>query len=238
MYRFEMENAPPNQAQKYFNKHGARWSEFNRLSYYDPVTMAVIDPMHTFLQGLMKTQWYHMWVLGGKDKVKVLRAGTEAGVKRELDEIHAGLATFEMPVSSARLPSQVGEPAGGSLTSDEWRALGVLYGPAAIPPVLLKAAQEQPKPTRRNRTQAEGPAPKPRVHPDAASNYLKLAAVLKIFLRRELRDTELVRGTELFLEYVEEYGQVRQTTRTITYQQGNPCWCFSSPSPIYSSSSR
>ncbi|KZT50540.1 hypothetical protein CALCODRAFT_444472 [Calocera cornea HHB12733] len=212
------------QASKYFDKHGARWSEFNRLPYFDPIAMGVIDPMHTFLQGLMKTQWYHNWVLGGKDKVRVLRAGTEAGARRELDEIHAMLATFEMPVSYARLPSQVGEPAGGSLTSDEWRALAVLYGPAAvraflllpvpaltirqIPPVLLKAAREQP--ATRGRSQADGraPVPKPRVHPNAASNYLKLAAVLKIFMRRELLEPELERARGLYLEYFEEYHQI------------------------------
>ncbi|EJU01955.1 hypothetical protein DACRYDRAFT_15916 [Dacryopinax primogenitus] len=86
------------------------------------------------VQGLMKNLWFLVWVQGGKDdhtKV-VLHSWTEAGMLQELDAIHKALATLEMLGWFARLPKQVGEPGGGSLTSDEWRAIAILYGLAVI----------------------------------------------------------------------------------------------------------
>ncbi|KZO90608.1 hypothetical protein CALVIDRAFT_568941 [Calocera viscosa TUFC12733] len=207
---------------RYFKRYGVRWSEFCRLRYFKPVMHSVIDPMHAILQGLTKTQWYYVWVLGGKQGIKVLREGTEAGTRRELDEIHEILARFEIPGWYARLPSQVGYPAGGSLTSDEWCCLAVLYGPAAIPPILLKASKElPPKKTQKKRsaTQQQEPqaedAQTPRVHPAAAQNYLKLATVVKIYLRREITEADLARASALyssfFAEFVEIYGAANVT---------------------------
>ncbi|EJU01672.1 hypothetical protein DACRYDRAFT_16285 [Dacryopinax primogenitus] len=166
------QNGKSKLASKYFTRYGVRWSEFCGLRYFDPIKQGALDPMHLFLPGMMKTVWYNNWVLGGKEKNKVLRGATEAGTRRELDEIHDVLAT-------------IGYPAGGSLTSDEWRALGVLYGPAAIPPVLLKTADP--------------------VHPSAARNYLKLATAIKIYLRREITESDLVSHS------VQIYGEANVT---------------------------
>lgn len=33
----------------YFSLYGVRWSEFTRLSYFDPIRMTIIDPMHNLL---------------------------------------------------------------------------------------------------------------------------------------------------------------------------------------------
>ncbi|KAG2063843.1 hypothetical protein BDR04DRAFT_945156, partial [Suillus decipiens] len=116
----------------FFTKHSARWFELARLPYFDPVRMTVIDPMHRFLLGLLispgiiKTQWFNAWV-----QTNVLRQRT-AKVERELDEIHGLLSTFEMPSWVARLPDQVGYPAGGSLTSDEWKGLALVFCPIVV----------------------------------------------------------------------------------------------------------
>ncbi|KZT54921.1 hypothetical protein CALCODRAFT_510434 [Calocera cornea HHB12733] len=80
---------------------------------------------------------------------------------------------------------EVGEPGGGSLTSDEWRCLAVLYGPAAIPPVLIAAG-----------------------HSAAARNYLKLAASIKIFMRREITQAELERAEDLYRQFLREYVEI------------------------------
>jgi hypothetical protein len=37
-----------------------------------------------------------------------------------------------MPSWVARLPSQVGYPAGGSLTADEWKGLAMVYCPVIV----------------------------------------------------------------------------------------------------------
>ncbi|KZT55123.1 hypothetical protein CALCODRAFT_437660, partial [Calocera cornea HHB12733] len=42
---------PPDKQDDYTRKYGVRWSEFNRLPYFNPITMCVIDPMHSLLLG-------------------------------------------------------------------------------------------------------------------------------------------------------------------------------------------
>ncbi|EJF56722.1 hypothetical protein DICSQDRAFT_70886 [Dichomitus squalens LYAD-421 SS1] len=114
---------------EYFKQHGSRWSELMRLPYYDCVAMTVIDPMHNLLLGksglisVVKNQWYSRWIKGG-----TLRADTKAGTKRELSVLHRFLDTFEAPEWVGRLPLRVGEPAGGSLTADEYKLMIICPG--------------------------------------------------------------------------------------------------------------
>ena len=42
-----------------------------------------------------------------------------------------------MPSWVARLPNQVGYPAGGSLSADEWKALVLVYCPAVVSHPIL-----------------------------------------------------------------------------------------------------
>ncbi|KZT60353.1 hypothetical protein CALCODRAFT_533217, partial [Calocera cornea HHB12733] len=216
VYNLQHSDTPKRKVDDYLKRYGCRWSELCRLPYFDPVTMGVLDPMHMLLQGLTKTLWFHTWVQGGKEKIKLLREGTEAGTRRELDEIHEVLQTFEMPTSYARLPTKVGYPAGGSLTSDEWRALAVVYGPA-------EASQKQPKPKSQGAlTQPDedinlqGNAPHPerlRADPEAAQNYLKFATVLKVYMRREISERDIERASRVYLDFFEEYVKVRSCVR-------------------------
>ncbi|KZO96677.1 hypothetical protein CALVIDRAFT_481011, partial [Calocera viscosa TUFC12733] len=245
VYSLQHSNTRKRKVDDYVKRYGCRWSELCRLPYFNPMTMAVLDPMHMLLQGLTKSLWYYTWVQGGKEKIKVLREGTEAGTQRELDEIHEVLRTFEMPTWYARLPTKVGYPAGGSLTSDEWRALAVVYGPAVVSGIvdvgpsarhqhitydvmlvsddspdtntshmIQKNAKQksQVPPTQsvediqhdEEQLQASLP-PRPRVHPDAAQNYLKFATVLKIYMRREITERDIERASRLYLDFFEEY---------------------------------
>ena len=36
----------------FFKEHSSKWFELSRLSYFDPVRMTVIDPMHNILLGM------------------------------------------------------------------------------------------------------------------------------------------------------------------------------------------
>ncbi len=47
------------------------------------------------------------------------------------------ICQFEMPEWVARMPKEVGYPAGGSLTSDEWKALAMVYCPIIVSCFLL-----------------------------------------------------------------------------------------------------
>lgn len=46
-----LEHTTPAAKAAHFKEYGARWFEFARLPYFDPVRMTVIDPMHNILLG-------------------------------------------------------------------------------------------------------------------------------------------------------------------------------------------
>ncbi|EPQ53843.1 hypothetical protein GLOTRDRAFT_44745, partial [Gloeophyllum trabeum ATCC 11539] len=112
----------------WFLKFGARWTEFARLSYFDLVWFTLIDPMHNVLLGLAKNQWYTRWI-----QTKALRAPTPKS-ECEIGMLHQFLETVESPLWAGRLPMRMGEPAGGSLTADEYKfattgALPIIVSP-------------------------------------------------------------------------------------------------------------
>ncbi|KAJ7725789.1 hypothetical protein B0H16DRAFT_1665830 [Mycena metata] len=125
--------------EEFFSKYGVRWTEFARLIYFDIVRFTVVDPMHNLLLGLAKTQWYNQWI-----QTNTLRADTPRK-NRELHLIHDFLESFEAPLWAGRLPLRVGEPAGGSLTADEYKF--AVTGPWAmiIPMVWDKFAADAAK---------------------------------------------------------------------------------------------
>ncbi|KAI0069570.1 hypothetical protein K474DRAFT_1714113 [Panus rudis PR-1116 ss-1] len=90
--------------------------------------MIVVDPMHNLFLGLVKIHFYAIWV-----KLNVLCK------TKELRRLHALLAELSIPVKLGRLPSLVGEPAGGSLTADQWRILATVVGP------LVRASKARTK---------------------------------------------------------------------------------------------
>lgn len=120
-----LESEPAREA--FVKANAARWTELARLPYFDIVRQIVIDPMHNLLLGLVKTHFYHIWVQN-----KILRK------KHELAALHAFLKDFELPAFLGRLPALVGEPAGGSLTADQWMVLAIVVGPLAIPQIWEK----------------------------------------------------------------------------------------------------
>ncbi|KAL5485641.1 hypothetical protein ACEPAI_6682 [Sanghuangporus weigelae] len=208
-YRDAEPGDEPGQCEDLFKKNGTRYYAMSRLKYFDAVRMSAIDPMHNVLLGLCKRQWLDVWVRGG-----VLRERTRLKV-RELDQIHAYLSSFEMPSWVGRLPNQVGYPAGGSLSADEYKALVLAFCPVVIPLIwrewqpLAQAefnkALEKWEASERDPTVQKYERPKLRMHPDDAENFLKLAAALKIVLGRTIRLTDLDRAERLLKEYLEGF---------------------------------
>ncbi|KAJ7583887.1 hypothetical protein C8J56DRAFT_1166808 [Mycena floridula] len=110
------------QREKFVKEHATRWTELHRLPYFDVCHMVVIDPMHNLFLGVVKTHFYHIWV-----QQNVLRK------TKELRSLHAILDQLQLPSRLGRLPSLIGEPAGGSLTADQWLVLATVVAPLAIP---------------------------------------------------------------------------------------------------------
>ncbi|KAG2133009.1 hypothetical protein DEU56DRAFT_914034 [Suillus clintonianus] len=205
----------------FFKLHSARYFELSRLKYFDPVRMSVIDPMHSFLLGIIHCHWYDSWI-----QTNTIRKRTDKN-KRELDQIHEYLTTFEMPNWVGRLPEQVGYPSGGSLTSDEWKGLALVFCPIVIPFLWQEwypkanTTYDKALTSWENRERQRlicltaGKAkkgddkpstkPVPQMHPSAPDNFLKLAAALKIILGRSFRDADIPRAKELLRDYLMEY---------------------------------
>ncbi|KAI0038536.1 hypothetical protein FA95DRAFT_1505463 [Auriscalpium vulgare] len=221
----------PKEREAFFKEHSARYFELSRLPYFDPVRMTVFDPMHNILLGIVKTHWYNSWV-----QTKALRERT-AKVPRELDQIHNYLRAFEMPSWVARLPQQVGYPAGGSLSADEWKGMATVYGPLVIPfiwdewyPAAVadnarKIAVWRKREDARIRRIASGKAkqedmtaePKPRqrmLHGDD-DNFLKLAAFLKVILGLAMENLDFSDDArELLQDYLFGFYEVRAIAYT------------------------
>ncbi|KAG2070461.1 hypothetical protein BDR04DRAFT_1118327 [Suillus decipiens] len=77
----------------------------------------------THSSGIIHCHWYNSWV-----QTNTSQKQTEKK-EHELDHIHSYLETFEMPSWVGQLPGQVGYPAGGSLMSDEWKGLALIFCP-------------------------------------------------------------------------------------------------------------
>ncbi|KAI0633856.1 hypothetical protein C8Q77DRAFT_1157997 [Trametes polyzona] len=111
-----------NAREEHASAFATRWSELARLPYFHFPRMIVVDPMHNLFLGLVKTHFYHIWV-----QLKVFRKAHEI---REVQEI---LSNVSLPSRLGRLPRFIGEPAGGSLTADQWLILATVVGPLALP---------------------------------------------------------------------------------------------------------
>ncbi|KAF7290474.1 alcohol dehydrogenase [Mycena kentingensis (nom. inval.)] len=202
-------------------KWGARYFDLLRLPYFDPIRQIIIDPMHCIFLGIVKTQWLDAWI---REPAPVLRKRTEKNTC-EIDQIHDYLQAMEMPSWVARLPNQVGYPAGGNLTSDEWKGMLLVFLPLIIPHVwaewypvaesdyakslLNRTKKEQARLERIKKNKAKAgddkpvPRPKPiRMREDDADLLLKLAAFCKIILGGTIDAASLPRAQQLLEDYL------------------------------------
>ncbi|KAI6020536.1 hypothetical protein EDC04DRAFT_2901678 [Pisolithus marmoratus] len=119
-------------ARKAFVKEWAtRYTQLSCLPYFNLVEQIVIDLMHNLFLGLVKMHFYNIWM-----QVLYLDDTT----------LTNAFFKFEIPTSCGKLPTDIGIPAGGSLTADQWLLLTTVYGPIATPQLwstcLAKAQQD------------------------------------------------------------------------------------------------
>ncbi|KAJ7907977.1 hypothetical protein B0H13DRAFT_2499090 [Mycena leptocephala] len=231
--------ATPEEKAAFFVEHGAHWTEFARIHYFDLVRYTIIDPMHNLLLGelscastLKSTDSGTLSRCGQNTMVHPLGNNTKA-FTRELHVVHEFLETFESPPWAGRLPLRVGEPAGGSLTADEYKF--AVTGPwaVAIPIVwersleesnedykkaytryeeLVETYKEKKKAWARSRKKGDPPiAPKepvPRIQPGEDINFLRFAIALKILVGSSIRLEGLDRAKQLLQEYLLNFAQL------------------------------
>ncbi|KAL5521122.1 hypothetical protein ACEPAG_9044 [Sanghuangporus baumii] len=227
MYSDEYRDASLADREVLFRRTGVRYAESTRLPYFDPIVMGVIDPMHNILLGICRTLWMDAWI-----RKNVLRRRT-AKKRRELDRIHAYLRKFEMPSWVGRLPRQVGYPAGGSLSADEYKALVLVYCPLIIPLIWrewfpidqeefrkrhqrwetleAQCLQRIANGTATTDDQMQKNRPQPQqMHENDTKNFLKLATALKIILGRSVKCADLTRAENLLKEYLQGFLQIHK----------------------------
>ncbi|KAJ7812476.1 hypothetical protein B0H13DRAFT_2470899 [Mycena leptocephala] len=162
-----------------------------------------IPPQYKKPQGVAKTQWYTQWIKQG-----TLRPDT-AKFTRELTFIHDFMKTYEAPLWAGRLPVRVGEPAGGSLTADEYKF--VVTGPwAIIIPIVWEQYKDEADEGYNDRMEsyqrggrAKGdPKPSPRMVEEEDENFLRFATALKMLIGRSIRRDQLPRIKSLLQEYL------------------------------------
>ncbi|KAG2092753.1 hypothetical protein BD769DRAFT_1678950 [Suillus cothurnatus] len=219
-----------------FKKHGVRWTGLARLTYFNLVRCMIIDPMHNLFLSIVKTLWYNKWI-----QTSALHKSTDKSAQ-ELNIIHKFLATmhiclvlvsspsltqnqFEVPLWVGQLPSHVGEPAGGSLTVDEYKLAVTYTWPIVITIVwdmYLEASTKkldewrtQSRPAhvhaqtfkkRKVDTELKPPKePRPRLHADEPVNLLHLSTALEIFCESSISKDLLPRASTLFQDFLFEY---------------------------------
>ncbi|KAJ7598689.1 hypothetical protein C8J56DRAFT_708797, partial [Mycena floridula] len=237
---YEWKGLSPAERQAFFTEHGVRWSEFARLPYFDPVRMTVLDPMHIFLAGmsfdwlrvlsnlstgLSKAQWFSEWI-----QTNTLRPSTPLR-PRELAMIHAYLEDFEAPLWAGKLPSRMGESAGGSLTCDAYKFAVTTALPIIIPVVWeaflppeevekqkaekeeykqkladYKEAFDRWKQRRRGTKPKEPEKPdRPRMHFDEPTNFLRFSTALKLMTAGIVTQDGLTKAEKLLEDYLLQY---------------------------------
>ncbi|KAF8887304.1 hypothetical protein BD779DRAFT_1470716 [Infundibulicybe gibba] len=102
--------------------NATRYTQLSCLPYFNLVDQVIIDPMHNLFLGLVNTHFYNIWI-----QSKILCP------KHELLVLHKMLDDFVLPGTSGKLPKEIGIPAGGSLTADQWLLLSTVFSPIIIP---------------------------------------------------------------------------------------------------------
>ncbi|KAI0323378.1 hypothetical protein GY45DRAFT_1376364 [Cubamyces sp. BRFM 1775] len=187
--------------------------------------MIIVDPMHNLFLGLVKSHFYHIWV-----QLRIFRKS------RELCRLHEILSELSLPSKLGRLPRLIGEPAGGSLTADQWLILATIVGPliARIGSGAVRRSGRTRKPSEKAKElvlepddagaqlepgdeewfeedEEDDSSVPSQLHPRDLANFFKLCKALRLFLSDSLSEAQLTAADELIrqycLELVELYGE-------------------------------
>ncbi|POW04695.1 hypothetical protein PSTT_10183 [Puccinia striiformis] len=147
-------------------KQGVRWSELNRLPYWDPVRSVSLGVMHNWLEGVLKHHWSERWGYHKKkykiqeneatddsdssqgSTVQMDEEEIETWETRMLKHIQVQVAEVVVPQGITRVPLNLGEASHGKIKASEWHALFSIYLPLALTDLLVTNAEEEYSKTR------------------------------------------------------------------------------------------
>ena len=121
-YKEAKSKAEADQIQK---QHGLRWSELNRLPFLDLTRMITIDPMHTFLLGMVKD------ACENHINDESMNPHTLSGSKRS--EFFRRIKALHVPYDIGRLSSNMKEKNSLSgLTAEQMKNFAIVYARACL----------------------------------------------------------------------------------------------------------
>ena len=113
-YKAAKSKAEANRVQK---QYGVRWSELLRLPYFDLSRMITVDPMHTFLVGMVKDECENL-----------LSTSHFRLTDRKRNEFLRRVKALKMPYDIGRLPSNLNEKSSFSgCTAEQLKNFDVVY---------------------------------------------------------------------------------------------------------------
>ncbi|KNZ43929.1 hypothetical protein VP01_96g5 [Puccinia sorghi] len=135
-----------NEQKKLLIETGVRWSELNRLAYWDPSRHVVLGVMHNWIKGRTRLTVQSTIVFEPEDLSDyvstdenedddiLLNAGFGGSffTKDNIDQFRTLLRQVVLPPGVPHLPLNLGEAAHGNLSASQWHALFVFIVPLVI----------------------------------------------------------------------------------------------------------
>ncbi|MBW0513141.1 hypothetical protein O181_052856 [Austropuccinia psidii MF-1] len=136
-------------------KSGIRWSELNRLRYWDPVHMIPIGIMHNWFEGILQHHFRNRWRWDFEklkptenesqyhdleDDFEMQDGDTSAQVGISWEQAHmmtSALSDVKVPFGVTRVPQWLGQAKEGKIKASEWQSLFSIYLPLAAIDILV-----------------------------------------------------------------------------------------------------
>ncbi|MBW0481642.1 hypothetical protein O181_021357 [Austropuccinia psidii MF-1] len=146
------------QADRLVKKSGVRWSELNRLPYWDPVRHTSLGILHMWFEGILQNHFLNQWkwiILKQKESDASKKEINQPSIIEDEMEIDnpdskiPGLSTEQVtrlkalfkeviiPSGITRVPKEVGTLKEGKLKATEWQLLFSIYLPLTVLDVFL-----------------------------------------------------------------------------------------------------
>lgn len=133
-------------------KTGIRWSELNRLPYWDPVMSVGLGVMHNWLEGVLQHHFRYRWVYLVEKESKgdktssdedELMSGDKDGLgsgwlsDHKIQKIAKNLRSVIVPMGTTPVPKGLGTKKNGKLKASKWQTLFTIYLPLAAVNVFI-----------------------------------------------------------------------------------------------------
>ncbi|MBW0469316.1 hypothetical protein O181_009031 [Austropuccinia psidii MF-1] len=130
-------------------KTGIRWSELNRLHYWDPVQQIPLGIMHNWFEGILQHHFRNRWRWDldklvqdenqtddhdTEDDFEMQDCNTSGLVGLSWDRAHkmmSALRSVTVPFGVTRIPHWLGQAKEGKIKASEWHSLFAIYLPLA-----------------------------------------------------------------------------------------------------------